>query len=159
MSSSILGRVGRPLAALAVVAAMFMGFSVASAAASVEVTVEPGSVDTTVFPEPVEITITGHGFGEYNAKDIRVGVCQTPPIEFVPPCGAFASNTTIDESGELHATIELESATIANDHFGVTPGQPKSFTCGESNCDVVVSYHPEGGGQTVLDSVALPFTP
>lgn len=141
----------KPVVAVLAAMAMFMGMSVASASAA-----ELTKFTNPVVP-PTTVEVEGTGFGAFEAKNVRVGICAAKPIEFVPPCGNFATNVAIDGSGVLTASTEVESAVIVNDHFGVTPKQPATFNCEVETCGVLVVNHPEGGSQTVLDFEALTF--
>ncbi|MBN8866539.1 MAG: hypothetical protein J0H98_03195 [Solirubrobacterales bacterium] len=159
----------RPLAAVATLVAaiaMLMSFSVGSAMAQSLTSVTPTTIDVSS-DLPVTIDVEGEDFGSYDPEEIAVGICTVsgyPPYG-IPACGAFASDVAIDPlSGDLTASIDLDSTVIVDDHFGL-PGHTTSptFDCfagSASNlCEVVVAHHPSGGSQTILDDQLLTFVP
>jgi hypothetical protein len=149
------------LALNAMTTALAVGFGASTALAEgPEISLSPTEVNTSVFPEPVEIEVAGTEFEAYEESDVAVGICTYEGFGMfgIPACGAFAEEVSI-ESGNLTSLLELTSSVIANDHAGL-PGQPPTFQCEgkPAPCRVIVADHPEGSGQQIVAERALPFS-
>lgn len=158
----------RPVAAvttLVAAIAMLLTFGVGAATAQSLTSVTPTTIDVSA-DLPVTIEVEGADFGAYDEEDVAVGICTVSGFApfGIPACGAFASDVAIDGSGDLTASIDLDSTVIDNDHFGL-PGHTTrpTFDCFEGGapnlCEVVVAHHPSGGSQTILDDQLLTFVP